>query len=573
MKDEVHILFQANKKKSKSYFLFPRSAISPIESSFDLNFTMFPGWAANLKQSLLKEFSKIPAEHTAIHWSINNLYFWRYLHFFRTISFIKSELNKNEIKNIIVHGAKNKKYKVVTNKGDESRSIFYDPDLEIPDFLYQALEKDFKIHSKKYFLKLFMGQIKLGIRIYFIFILKLFLLLLIKLIRQLKPGSLIADDNSDIVFIARSLGSADQLKRYCEALKRQGLKASIILDLNLHQGFRFAPQNTFPSADKFLTYREIFKVAVKLFFKKQIIKSLKLNISNGEFALQEDIGCYARELALASIDLEVHKIKIQNYLQHTKAKVIINGEGISPYIFLYDQLAKDLNIKSIRIQTFPFSVSDAVDFCISDGLILDSQKLTNDFHHNFPDQSDKIHYLGDFDLILKPKSKMNLDFQKIVYFTQFHDLDKSRALFNSLIRLCESSSGKIKLYIKPHPRDPEDYSKYRNIMVFSKDHSIDDCMRMADLAVSRSSSVLGRALLMGTPYIVCQLSTADQYFYAPFLDPQLDLVVTSIDEFENSLKNLKEFIIQYHENRSQFIKENFKEFDLAKLTEILGVKS
>jgi hypothetical protein len=293
-----------------------------------------------------------------------------------------------------------------------------------------------------------------------------------------------------------------------------------------------------------------------------VLNDIEVFIPFEEIRIESTIGVYYK----------VYHDLLNSFLKkiHEQVSLIFSTEMTSKEAFLEKQVALKYNIKMYHFQTAMFEPKPMPILPIGDKFFTNS-KVNQMLLSKIGEKSyGKVVYEGMFRYQIIKQNKKDLPFlKKILYATQPHDNQMTIEILKGLSKYLYEKKLSIEVFVKLHPRDNiNNYKDIQNIygLHFSDNQNInlDKLIEESDLVISRFSSMLQEALIIGTPYIACLFTKNDQSIKNDYLNHNLS--VHSINDLIIKIENYKETAKLFNRFREKYFKENdIKLADIASI--------
>jgi hypothetical protein len=238
--------------------------------------------------------------------------------------------------------------------------------------------------------------------------------------------------------------------------------------------------------------------------------------------------------------------------------ILFTSEMYTPFAYSHARLGKELNIKTVQLQTTNMFVVYEPNFLYCDYFIFNSRTLVESYKEKYPENAEKTPFLGNF-MVEKPSSEIK-SFEKlsrVLYFTQpLTDEDIEQEILKKLCMLSEELH--FTLLVKLHPRDTR--AKLANfeglLKVVDESASFDDYMRGIDVCVLKTSSIASKIVLKGVPILYCLYSEWARNGELDYIDFSYAGTTTKLAELEAAIKAPKSLLSSYAQYRTKYINQN-----------------
>lgn len=301
--------------------------------------------------------------------------------------------------------------------------------------------------------------------------------------------------------------------------------------------------------------------SVKNFFKALFTKKedlvmdvngIKILIPLEEIKIESTIGVYYK----------VYYDLFNSFVQERKKKVslIFSTEMTSKEAFLEKKASSNTKVPMYHFQTAMFEPKPMPVLPIGDKFFVNS-KINKKLLSNIGQKSyGKVEYVGLFRYkIIKENQNISTKLEKILFATQPHDNQVTLQILEDLSAYIKKQKSSIKVFVKLHPRDRmENYvslhGSYGLIFIDEQNIDLDRLIEESDLVISRFSSMLQEALIIGTPYLACLFTENDKSIKNDYLSDSLSAY--SIKELIKKIENYEESIKIFNGFRNIYFEEN-----------------
>lgn len=318
------------------------------------------------------------------------------------------------------------------------------------------------------------------------------------------------------------------------------------------------------------TLREIVKAIVWTLKDLSAVKKrarssacVKIKTSCGSFYF--NAASISAELPLISV-LLLYKNILSMLLGRGEFRSLITFEMVSRMAGLESMAARECGVKSHAIQSALVSPVPHLVFPYSDFFYTDSPA--------FIDLYKKIGCIKMGDVVseggpYKTVSVVNVKkIEKIVFFSQPYENEITKEILKCILVWAKAQYASVVLRL--HPRDSESaYSDLLNgfsdVLSLSQNKNVVDDILLADITLTRTSSVAKEALAYGKPVVLCTFTGFDKSVIADYIDQKDGCVANDLSELSFLLSNFDDVI-----SRNQRLHEKlFMGKDVYTLSKVL----
>lgn len=570
---KLHIYFRkCDVREDCSYYYFPSGAMdSPLSN---LTIPPVPELSKSmdaLRDSMRLVFNEV-GEHSEILASeVNRCFYWVFWPLFRDIQVLQAFIHIHGFVEFVIHGGLVNRYSAITNRGDEARSFLYFPEFFYPKWVVPALPKDCKIKIKVMLLRLIQFYMVSPFRNGFILFGKVALMCIQRFhfliskrlrVRLRKP--------LDYLLLARGLVSLEFFEKLDKMLRMQNKSGAIFLNLSLRQTFSSSDihrkidksSTHILDASQYSSFSLIFS-CLRCLFKSPYCARRAL--SDDVNSIEVDFLPMIKEFECAYPDAYIHRTLVTRALVGSPEALVLSTELVSEYTHFEGMAAKMSGARYYTAQAFALAASDAVNLVVGEGIIVQDEILRNEIVKIFPDMQEKVFYLGN--ITYREQAQIASCLKRIIYFSQPYDFTNQKEIIRKIFAALDGFDHDIELIVKLHPRDSaNNYNDIKNLqLVKSGCVSNEDLMKESDFVISRCSSVLHDALMLGVPYIACTFTQYEKEFSPPYLADLLDVRVNNYGELESRISNFEQYQYKFLIRRNNYLKKLAKPFDQTAL--------
>lgn len=573
---KLHIYFRkCDVREDCSYYYFPSSAMdSPFSN---LTIPLVPELSKGmdaLRDSMKLVFKGVGVHSEILASEVNRCFYWVFWPLFRDIQVLQAFIRTHGFVEFVIHGGVVNGYSAIANRGDEARSFLYFPEFLYPKWVVSALPKNCKIQFKVFSLRLIQFYMATPFRNGFILFGKVALmcvqrfhfLLSMRLRKQVRKPM-------DYLLLARGLVSIELFEKLDQMLSMQNKRGAIFLNLSPRQAFsssavyrRIDKNSTnILDASQYSSFSLILSCLRRLFKSTYCARAV---LSDNVNSIEIDFLPIIKELEYAYSDAYIHRTLIARALVGSPKALVLSTELVSEYTYFEEMAANISGARYYTTQAFALTASDAVNLVMGKGIIVQDQILRNEIIKLFPDMREKVFYLGN--IAYREQSKIASYLNRIIFFSQPYDFANQREVLRKILATLEEFDRDVALIVKLHPRDSADnYNGVKNLQfIKSGCDSNEHLMTESDFVISRCSSVLHDALMLGVPYIACTFTQYEQEFSPSYLAEELGVRVSNYRELEDRIINFDHYQHEFLRRRNNYLKKLVKPFDQTALSNL-----
>jgi hypothetical protein len=553
---------------SGDYFYFPTSAMDSPLSNLAIPAQTDRSERMNaLRKSVRDVFKEVGEYSEILGAEANRCFYWVFWPLFRDGQVLIDFIRVYKFSEIIMHGKSVSAYSAMANRGDESRPFLYFPDFLYPEWIVSILSNECKIKLRPPKARTVKFYLSSKLRNLIVCLGKILIMLAQRFVFLTSPHSKLTNPkNLDYIFLARGTVAIEFFEKLGKKLLKNNKTGAIYLNLSprqlkldgsIQRSLLSSTVGTF-NLGSFSGFLLILSGLKRLFNKYPSIHRV---ISDGVNSINFNFSAIIAEFECAYPDTYIHRILIKRLLVNSPEAVVLSTELVSEYVHFESTAAKYSGHPYLTFQAFAVEASDAVNLALGDGMIVQSESLRQEISELFPSISKKVWYFGDLDY---REEVLNFEhLRRVVFFSQPYDLDSQQKIVSYLCDSVFKLHSDTEIIIKLHPRDNiENYSKFRQVkFVRNGEVSNDELISECDLVVSRCSSILHVALMLGVPYLACTFTSYERNFSPPYLSDELGVRVFSLEEMNSKINFYLEYSRQYACRRKNFLCKQEKPFD------------
>jgi hypothetical protein len=570
---KLHIYFRkCDVREDCSYYYFPSSAMDSPFSNLTIPLVPELSKGMDALRDSMKLVFKGVGEHSEILASeVNRCFYWVFWPLFRDIQVLQAFIRTHGFVEFVIHGGVVNGYSAIANRGDEARPFLYFPDFFYPKWVVPALPKHCKIHFKAFSLRLIQFYMTTPFRNGFTLFGKVALMCVQRFhfllsMRLKKP----VRKPMDYLLLARGLVSIEFFEKLDQMLSMQNKRGAIFLNLSPRQAFsssavyRRVDENSthILDASQYSSFGLILSCLQRLFKSSYCARAI---LSDNVNSIQIDFLPIIKELECAYPDTYIHQTLIARALVGSPKALVLSTELVSEYTYFEEMAAKLSGARYYTAQAFSLAASDAVNLVMGEGIIVQDEILRNEIVKIFPDMRERVFYLGN--ITYREHAQIASCLRRIIYFSQPYDFENQREILRNIFSTLERLDHNVEFIVKLHPRDSADnYNGIKNLQfIKSGCASNESLITESDFVVSRCSSVLHDALMLGVPYIACTFTQYEKEFSPPYLADELGVRVSNYGELEDRMVNFEQYQYDFSRRRSSCLDKVAKPFDLQAL--------